>query len=203
MSCLLCAIWSALPYEKRHSTPVSPQEVEGVLVIGYWHGKQRQAKPGVQAICERHMAIMEQLDVQEMVLEASTRKTEPATPPAMLAAADEFKRRAEAAALQANPPEPPPQPLPPPPPILPYMARPAPAAPAAPAAPPAQPRLAVPTAPPVPPVAAPLIIPGVTATPPGTQPSGTTTVTVADGKPRFPCPVCGKPTFSGDVHVCG
>lgn len=62
MECLLCAIWAQMPYSKRPTTPVSPQETEGVLIVGYWITSRQNTVP---RICQRHMNILVGLDDQE------------------------------------------------------------------------------------------------------------------------------------------
>lgn len=63
--CVLCAMWDRIPYSKRHTTPVMPVEVEGVLIVGFWL-KLREKEP--LRLCERHMVSLERLDLQEQLI---------------------------------------------------------------------------------------------------------------------------------------
>ena len=61
MECLLCSMWTQTSYSKRPTTPVSAQEAEGMLLIGYWIASRQTAVP---RICERHMNHLTILDKQ-------------------------------------------------------------------------------------------------------------------------------------------
>ncbi|HEX6826579.1 MAG TPA: hypothetical protein VF077_09725 [Nitrospiraceae bacterium] len=64
MECLLCAMWNKMPYGKRYTTPTTVGETEGALVIGYWIAARRDPDV-VVGLCERHMAVVNNLDAQE------------------------------------------------------------------------------------------------------------------------------------------
>ncbi len=59
--CLICRMWEQMPYAKRHTTPISCQEGEGCLIVGFW---LRSRHPPDQAIryCQRHAATMAMMD---------------------------------------------------------------------------------------------------------------------------------------------
>lgn len=66
--CLICRIWEQMPYAKRHTTPISVQEGEGCLIVGFW---LRARHPADQAIryCERHAATMRLMDDRQSAQE--------------------------------------------------------------------------------------------------------------------------------------
>lgn len=97
-NCVLCAMWDRIPYSKRHTTPVMPNEVEGVLVVGYWL-KSRESNV---RLCERHHTSLERLDLQERLihehLQAASEKiaAEKEAEQAALERSEPFKQRASA-----------------------------------------------------------------------------------------------------------
>lgn len=62
MECLLCEMWARMPYAKKWSTPTTPEETQGALIIGYWLASRTKVVP---RICEGHMAVLNLLDQQE------------------------------------------------------------------------------------------------------------------------------------------
>lgn len=62
-----------MSYSKRPTTPVSAQEAEGMLIVGYWIASRQTTVP---RICERHMNILLRLDRQEAVRKAAEKAAE-------------------------------------------------------------------------------------------------------------------------------
>ena len=52
-----------MPYAKRPTTPVSMQEAEGALVVGYWLACRPPTDD--EFICEKHASLFQMLDNQE------------------------------------------------------------------------------------------------------------------------------------------
>jgi hypothetical protein len=174
-NCPICEVWEMMPYHKRWSTPMSPQEGEGALAAGWWAAFV-SIKNGVGKgdfggdLCARHTAIMlvfnEQHERRKQV-EYQIR-TQVTAAPGHEKQVQDFIARASAL-TQAVP-----EPVKPPifipsfgaaPPPIPIPVQPAP--------------IAVMTAPPP--------VPAI-MTPPSVE--------------SFPCPSCGKVITNGQVHVC-
>lgn len=69
--CPLCNTWvTKLPYAQRHSTPVMPQDVFGVMVIGFWLAS-RGARD--EHLCPQHNAMLVNLDVQKHMADETER----------------------------------------------------------------------------------------------------------------------------------
>jgi len=113
-------MWEQMPYAKRHTTPISAQEGEGCLIVGFW---LRSRHPPDQAIryCQRHAATMTMMDERQSAqdkarAEALAQATSPEAQQAV-----QLRSRVAAMAAKAIPPIPP---APPPlvsPPVLPII----------------------------------------------------------------------------------
>lgn len=177
-SCPICKVWEMMPYHKRWSTPMTPQEAEGAMAAGWWAAlKAADIEDGQEfrsPLCARHAAIMVVFDSQHE--ERKRIESQMRTPivPGHEKQVQEFLARAHALA----------QPAPSPEPIKPAAVVPTfGVAPPAPMPLPEQPGpMTVMTSPP--PVAA--------MTNPTAPPSAAI----------FPCPICAKPISSGQVHAC-
>lgn len=177
-TCPLCKVWEMMPYHKRWSTPTTPQECEGAMVAGWWaaflaiHGNEPEWTNW--QLCDRHQAVTVVFDKQHEERKRVAAEMQVRVTPDHAKAVAEFLERAKNLAA----PPPPPKPTMPAPVVPTFAAAPVPH-------PIAHPQPAAPVQPMAPPDPVAVIdIPK--PTPPTT----------------FPCPLCGKPTFSGDVHTC-
>jgi hypothetical protein len=112
MECLLCTMWTRMPYAKKYTTPTTVGETEGCLVVGYWIATRQAAEGVVVRLCERHMTVVNALDAQDEARKLGEAKQSPA-PPKLEA---QFQQRLEevnqrkeqliASAPQAPPPVP-------------------------------------------------------------------------------------------------
>lgn len=178
--CVLCDRWNQTPFARRHTTPTTAQDTEAALVLGFWLAQQH---PDVAPrLCERHSTYLFRLDT----IEAS--KVKPGAPQPTQQQLD-FQARAEQVAAQLSRPiaqAAPQSPLP----GVQALVTPAtiPAPPPEPEGytPPQQAQLA----------------PASPASPAPTVPVASELVATESGKQTFPCPICGAPATSGELHRC-
>jgi hypothetical protein len=180
-TCPICKVWEMMPYHKRWSTPMTPQEAEGALAAGWWAALRnlRDGAEGIQnpefngALCPRHAAIMLTFNVQyEKRREVEHQQRAQVTvAPGHEAQVQDFLAKAQA--LSQPPPSP--EPLKPPP-VIPTFG----AAPPAPM--------------PLPPVQGPVTV--------MTSPPPVAAIAAPVNPIVFPCPGCGQGITNGQVHAC-
>lgn len=64
MECPICAMWYRMPYHKRFSSPVTVEQAEEALAIGYW---LRANSDGEVIPCKRHLDFFRLLDTEKTV----------------------------------------------------------------------------------------------------------------------------------------
>jgi len=107
MECLLCKMWSRMPYAKRPTTPTSTQETEGALIVGYWIATRQRS---VARICEKHMNILTLLDQQDerriegerAAEEAALKAAEPKLPEHLQLQVTQLEERKQAVVTSVN-----------------------------------------------------------------------------------------------------
>lgn len=179
LMCILCSMWDSLPFKARHTTPVHVTEAEAILITGYWVSS-RADKSVVPQLCERHVDYLNKLDEQMNIavkLPPTARLSKQVAPQPV----NRFPKRQAVMAPQAPKVQVTGQ--------MPGLT----AQPTSPVIPPPSMQMLTPPAPPMNP---PLTSVSMTEEP------VQETAFNPENKPIFPCVMCGKATFSGDVHQC-